>query len=236
MTFFNPALDAKTLKSAFAEDNRLRIPDILPAERAESLAQLLEGETKWRSFFNLEGKNYAVSPQEVLSMDPEEQQKLQQDILAAASRGEGFFYHGKHLAHDSNDAFSEILSALNDPATLDFIRTLTGDSSITHAIAQCTQFLPGHFLTRHCDDLSGETRRFAFVINLSRQWHPDWGGLLQFFEKDGTPRDSWTPEFNVLSLFATHHIHSVTYVAPFANVPRHGITGWFRSGDPDAQS
>jgi len=34
----------------------------------------------------------------------------------------------------------------------------------------------------------------------------------------------------VLSLFDVRHVHSVTYVAPFAGAPRLSITGWFRAG------
>ena len=70
----------------------------------------------------------------------------------------------------------------------------------------------------------------AYVLSLTERWHPDWGGLLQFFEDNGTPRDAWVPGWNVLSLFDVRHVHSVTYVAPFAGAPRLSITGWFRAG------
>ena len=58
--------------------------------------------------------------------------------------------------------------------------------------------------------------------------------LLQFFEDNGTPRDAWVPGWNVLSLFDVRHVHSVTYVAPFAGAPRLSITGWFRAGPRQA--
>jgi Rps23 Pro-64 3,4-dihydroxylase Tpa1-like proline 4-hydroxylase len=66
-------------------------------------------------------------------------------------------------------------------------------------------------------------------MNFSPQWHPDWGGMLQFFQDDGTPRDAWAPQFNSLVLFDVAHVHSVTFVAPFAKTPRFAVTGWFRT-------
>ncbi|WP_338456665.1 2OG-Fe(II) oxygenase family protein [uncultured Alteromonas sp.] len=38
-----------------------------------------------------------------------------------------------------------------------------------------------------------------------------------------------TPEFNTLSLFDVKHIHSVTYVTPFAKQPRYALTGWIKA-------
>ncbi|PHS51455.1 hypothetical protein C7Y69_04575 [Alteromonas sp. KS69] len=66
-------------------------------------------------------------------------------------------------------------------------------------------------------------------MNLAPKWHPDWGGLLQYFEPDGTTTESWSPEFNTLSLFDVKHIHSVTYVTPFAKQPRYALTGWIKA-------
>ena len=67
----------------------------------------------------------------------------------------------------------------------------------------------------------------ANVITLRSGWHPDWGGWIKLYEDDGTPRDAWSPGLNVLSLFDVRHVHSVTYVAPYAKAPRLSVTGWF---------
>ena len=98
---------------------------------------------------------------------------------------------------------------------------------VTSASAQATRYRPGHYLTRHRDDPEGETRRLAYVLSLSADWHPDHGGLLMFFADDGTPRDVWVPQAGTLSLFSVRHVHSVSVVAPFAPRPRLSVTGWF---------
>ena len=86
---------------------------------------------------------------------------------------------------------------------------------------------PGQFLTRHKDDITAEGRRIAYVMGFSKDWHPDWAGLLNFYEDDGSGRDFWIPAFNSLSLFDVRHVHSVSYVTPFAKQQRLSLTGWF---------
>ena len=98
-----------------------------------------------------------------------------------------------------------------------------------------TRFQPGHFLTRHNDNVEGKRRRIAYVLNLSRDWNPDWGGALQFFDKHDNVQCAYTPSFNTLNLLRVPSVHSVGIVAPFAASNRLSITGWLRSGrDPMA--
>ena len=73
-----------------------------------------------------------------------------------------------------------------------------------------------------------EGRRYAFVINLSREWKPDWGGQLQFIDDaTGAITDAFLPRWNSLSLFRVPQTHQVTLVSPWAARPRHAITGWW---------
>jgi Rps23 Pro-64 3,4-dihydroxylase Tpa1-like proline 4-hydroxylase len=157
-------------------------------------------------------------------------------LLAAASKGIGFFYGGYLMAHKLDDTGNEkmqflhsVFEYLNGEEMLSLIREITGNDELKSADAQYTRFTPGQFLTRHRDENTNEQRRFAYVLAFSQNWHPDWGGLLQFFEDDGTPRDAWAPQFNSMSLFDVRHVHSVTFLAPFALEPRLSLTGWFRA-------
>lgn len=113
------------------------------------------------------------------------------------------------------------------PEVLDVMRAITGSSDFDDVTAQASQFRQGHYLTRHLDDVTGEQRKYAFVVGLTRAWHPDWGGLLQFFTKQGEPTASFSPGFNTLDLFDVTHVHSVTFVTPFARAPRFAVSGWF---------
>ena len=168
-------------------------------------------------------------------MSKTEQRELHSQLMREAGEGLGFLYGGYQLDAERAKAIPELapLQALfefiNGEQMLEFIRNVTGENAIVRADGQATRYTAGHYLTRHRDDPEDEHRRLAYILSLSDHWHPDWGGLLQFYEDDGTPRDAWAPRFNSLSLFNVRHVHSVTYVTPFAREPRLSMTGWFQT-------
>lgn len=230
----NPELDIEQLHRQFAQDNRLRIKNILRTEQAESLHSLCKTETPFNTNFFVDGQFHSKSEQQMSELGAAQRQRMGQAINQDAARGVGFLYQAymydrqqPKTVQGPLQLLHECFQYLNSEACLEKIRRLTGDNSLRGAECQFTRFLPGHYITRHKDVTPSGKRRFAYVINLSKDWHPDWGGLLQFFESNGTPRDAWTPEFNVMSIFAIEHIHSVTFVTPFAQQPRLSLTGWF---------
>ena len=158
---------------------------------------------------------------------------MHQKLMQAASQGVGFLYGGYMMNRPGKDRdpelaiLYELYDYLGGEEALEIFRAITGIDNITGIDAQFTRYTSGQYLTRHSDNITEEGRRVAFVFGFSSNWHPDWGGLLQFYENDGTPRDAWTPEFNTLSLFDVRHVHSVSYVTPFAAAPRLSLTGWF---------
>ena len=96
------------------------------------------------------------------------------------------------------------------------------------ADAQATLYAPGHFLNFHNDTPNERThRRVAYVLGFAKDWHPDWGGLLQFYDADLNITDVLRPRFNVLSMFTVPQDHAVTYVVPYAPLGRYSITGWY---------
>lgn len=213
----------------FAAEGRLRLRDALPEAEAQAWHGVL-AQAGYALMLTRGGQGTVLTPDALAQLTPAAREGLQRELHEAASQGVGFLYEGHQLRGSHDPALRVILAAVNAPETLERVRTLTGFGDITHADGQATRYRGGHFLTRHRDDLSGQARRVAYVLSLTARWHPDWGGLLQFFEDDGTPRDAWVPGWNVLSLFDVRHVHSVTYVAPFAGGPRLSVTGWFRAG------
>ncbi|MEX2334669.1 MAG: 2OG-Fe(II) oxygenase family protein [Pseudohongiella sp.] len=229
----NPGFDAALVKQKYQMDNRVRVHSFLDAEDASLLLQTLARETEFASAFNIDGANGSLSDKEMRQLAPAQIDELQQKIYQNAGEGAGFLY-GRHDITGRSSApgparlraFADIL---NSETLLDAVRHISGHDDISCASAQATRYLSGNFLTRHNDYHPDEGRLVAYVMNLSPEWHPDWGGLLQFYEQDGTPRDAWTPQFNTLTLFDVSHVHAVTFVAPYAKVPRFAITGWFRT-------
>ena len=232
----NPDLDTAELAERFHEDGRIRIENILDESIAERVRNACRNDVPFEFMSHLDGKNVAIPSKEMANFDDAQMQEFRAKLMEAASRGIGFFYCGYMMARKLDDASNDnleflhsVFEYLNGEEMLSFISSITGRDDLKSADAQFTRYTPGQFLTRHRDDVTNEERRLGYVLAFSKNWHPDWGGLLQFFEDDGTPRDAWAPMFNSMSLFDIRHVHSVTFIAPFAAEPRLSLTGWFRA-------
>ena len=160
--------------------------------------------------------------------------------LAHAEARDGFHYMFDSLRISDLVEKGEPLDAtyaaayafLNSAVFLDFVRALTGDSRPNHVDAQATRYRPGQVLTSHNDAAEGKNRLYAYVLNLTRDWRADWGGVLAFEGADGHIEAGFVPAFNALNLFAVPMRHAVTQVASFAPRDRLSITGWLRSHEP----
>jgi len=232
----NPALDLAALHAAFARDGRIRIREVLDPAIASAIADEMAG-LPWKVFCATGTGVAVIDPAEMALWDRPRQAELQRSLMQAASRAEGFAYFGYRMNEAWKDGapdtpLGRFYTALTSPDVMNAIRAITGSRSFDNAFAQATDYRPGHYLTRHLDDPKGEHRKFAFVWGFTRRWDPDWGGLLQFFDDDGQPTQSYSPRFNTLDLFDVRHVHSVTLVAPYALNPRHAVSGWFVAGDP----
>jgi Rps23 Pro-64 3,4-dihydroxylase Tpa1-like proline 4-hydroxylase len=234
MTLLNPELDIRGLAKQYVVDDRLRIPDLLKTDFAEQVYAACRHDVPYEYLCYVDGQNLVIPPDAFEELPPEDQQDLKDKVVDNASKGVGFFYSGYQMRRanrattDAKLAFlHRVFEFVNSHEMLEFMQVVTQQDDLKGADLQYTRYTTGHFLTRHKDDITSEGRRIAYVLGFSRHWHPDWGGLLQFFEDDGTPRDAWLPAFNTLSIFDVRHIHSVTYVTPFAREPRLSLTGWF---------
>ena len=89
-----------------------------------------------------------------------------------------------------------------------------------------SRYSPGSFLSPHHDSGNG---RVAFVLNLSRFWLPQWGGLLTFLNDDWqTVRRICTPAFNTLCLFELPANGTVPHlVTQVVAGHRLAFTGWY---------
>ncbi len=226
--FWNKDLNFEELKSSFAADGKVRASKVLDFEFAAHSFQALNERVEFDTAMYIDGKNAVMSKKEWNSLEDTQRQQIYFHLMENAALGNGFSYGRKYITAEEKDPFLlNFYNTLNSEVILDTIRELTGKSDINYASMQATKYIPGQFLTRHKDDVQSEGRKLAYVFNLSPEWHPDWGGLLQFFNDEGETLESWTPSFNTLSLFDVKHIHSVTYFTPFAKKPRYALTGWF---------
>ena len=223
----NEALDFAPARQALLRHGRVQITDFLQRDAAMRLADSLRDDVPW------------VTAERGLPDTPAWTPEVRRERMPAAYRtaNAGFhFVYDRYLiveamkeGRDPHLLVHAALRFFNSPQFLAFIRDFTGDRELAMVGAPATRYLPGEFLRTHDDRHEQEARRFAYVLNLSREWEADWGGLLHFVDDDGGVSESYVPKFNSLSLFKVPARHHVGLVAPWARQPRLAITGWWHA-------
>jgi hypothetical protein len=232
----NPHLDVPALRTAYAQDARLQVRDVMTLDSARALKTMLEHQTPWGLAWAAAGKPPSTLRAGALTTLPAAARaRMIDEVSGAARRGDFAFLYAQYPMLDAylqqwspNGPHDIVLEHLNAAPMLDLVRQITGIAELRKADAQATLYAPGHFLTTHDDSHVAEGRRVAYVLGLATEWRPDWGGYLLFHDADGDIVVGYKPRFNALNLFTVPQRHSVSYVPPFAPVGRLAITGWFR--------
>ena len=233
----NDAIDLAHWRAQLQRDGRMQVENYLQPEAAERLHHCLTQEVPWTLALRDAGGPRTIDHAAYSALDAAALARLLHDTAAGARGSEA--EAGFRFAYDSYmmvTAYKEgrdpglllhrVIEVFNSPQYIAFVRALTGDERVRRVNAQATRYRPGHFLRYHTDIDSNEGRLYAYVLNLSREWHADWGGLLQFIDDDGRVLDSFLPRWNTLSIFAVPAGHAVSLVAPYASQDRLAITGW----------
>lgn len=232
----NDSIDLAQARANLQRNGRVQIADYLQAQAAERLHRCLAHEVPWTLALRDDAGARTVANAQYAAMPEAQRLEILQQV-ADSARGGGY-----RFAYDSYmmvSAYKErrdpglmlhgVLELFNSPQYIAFVQAMTGDAGIRRVNAQATRYRAGHFLRYHTDAESQEGRRHAYVLNLSREWNADWGGLLQFIDEDGRIVDTFLPRWNSLSLFEVPAGHAVSLVAPWADGERLAITGWFLS-------
>jgi Rps23 Pro-64 3,4-dihydroxylase Tpa1-like proline 4-hydroxylase len=230
----NPALDRAVLAKRYRAKQRIQIRDVLAGEAAKDLLAILAKGTEWSLVYREADGHVEVLSQTQMQQLPQEDRARRINGIYQRARNEFSFIYQANLMADRYAAGIEpshplhrVFEYLNGAQFMGLIRDVTGIESIARADAQATLYAPGHFLSNHDDKIGGHKRRVAYILSMTPDWNPDWGGILQFYDGENGIEDAFVPRFNALSLFTVPQSHAVSYVAPFAEPRRIAITGWF---------
>ncbi|MBX3431326.1 MAG: 2OG-Fe(II) oxygenase [Hyphomonadaceae bacterium] len=234
----NRDLDFAAYGVAYARFGYVQIHNFLAPAAADALAQIV-GALPWRLLVqDEEEKNVMLSREQLAAMSPEQLRKLESGVRERAARDVGYTYWTYPLieAHlngwDEGHPIHAFTQFLNSDEVLEVARSVIGEPNVIKIDGHATNFSPRHYLTRHIDEgLSGE-RRAAYTIGLSKDWRPDWGGLLLFFDSNDDVARGLLPRFNTLTVFDGRVPHAVSAVSSFAPRARVSIAGWFRDDAP----
>jgi len=233
----NPDLDLGAYRQQLDENGWVVIENALKPAVADALYQVLSTMVPWSlAYVDTEGSKKIWADQ-LQQLNEQEIQAVEQLALEQARAGFSFLYQSYMMItayqerRDPQLPLHKVTEYLNRPEWLTAMRQITGEQRIIKSSAQATRYTAGHFLTNHNDKQSGESRYAAYVVNLTRGWQPDWGGLLQFTDEQGRVIDTVCPSFNCISLFRTPRWHHVSSVANYVEAERLSITGWLRGQD-----
>jgi len=231
----NPALDLRDLSERFAANGVLQIEHALRPEVADLLHDCLATQVPWSLAFRDSSGPRKLWSEELAGMDSTSRQALDEEIIRIAHKEFQFRYDSfmmvtayKEKRHPEL-VLHRVIEQINSRPWIEAFRAITGYSQIRRADAQATRYVAGHFLRRHNDLNEEDGRLCAYVINLSREWQADWGGLLQILDGRGDVIRTLMPRFNTINLFRVPTEHCVSPVAAFASGARYAITGWFRT-------
>ncbi len=228
----NPALDIPSLAAEFRQKRRIQIRDVMLPNVAENLYQCLEREVPWGMAY-IDGEQSTLLAADTLATFTQaDWMNLNSKVQVRAVDKFQFIYNSYMMItaykekRDPALALHTMVEFINAPPFLDLMRRVTGVPNIIKADAQATRYIAGHFLKKHNDQMGSQYRMAAYVLNLTKEWQADWGGLLQFMDDSGMVTDTFFPVFNSLTLFQVPMWHHVSYVSPFAVRARYAITGW----------
>jgi Rps23 Pro-64 3,4-dihydroxylase Tpa1-like proline 4-hydroxylase len=229
MQYINPKLDIEQLGRSFQRDGRVLIRDFFDPVVVEALSAAVD-QIDWALTYRDVNGDRVLSGEQLRALTPEQREMLVEGINSVARKQFQFSFCTESMVaaakRGDTDLLARFMRWMADEQFMATIRQITGIAEINRVYAQATMYTRGNFLVAHDDHVDAEDRRLAYVINLTRKWRPDWGGLLHFADADGSVTDSYFPHFNSLSLFKVPQSHFVSYVPPFANAERTAITGW----------
>lgn len=114
-----------------------------------------------------------------------------------------------------------------------FISNIVGEPINSFYATFTSCYEQGCFLTPHTDDFKIDSPpTIAFVLNVSRDWRWEWGGILHILDKspwdNGEVIKTIKPTYNSLVLFKLPKWHYVSEVATCAPTKRLAFSGWLK--------
>jgi SM-20-related protein len=234
----NPKLDLAPYAQTYRERGLVQIPEIFEPETAEAIHGMLAGAIPWRLLFtDPNDKPVHYTQEEWNGLSQEQRTAFMQDVHKRARENRGYLYYTYPMIEaylrgwEQGHPIHQMTELINSDEFLGLGRDVTASPAINKADAHACQYRPGHYLTRHLDEGDDKERRAAYVLGFSKDWQPDWGGLLLFLKQNQDVDFGFLPRFNNLTIFDIKYLHTVTQVSNFAGAPRLTITGWYRD-DP----
>lgn len=209
---------------------RVQIKNFFSNETAIKLAKLFDEHNQWYLAYNEFNNFYESDYKQVESMPDDIKAQFMQSFYKRAENGFQYvfkqFYISQAVKLNENSPLNFLHDYTNQKTFISLMQKLAGDNEISWVDAFASSYESGHFLTEHNDIHNKHNRVLAFTLGLTKNWNPNWGGNLVFFDKDKNIEEGFIPSFNTLNVFIIPQNHAVQFVTPSAKKDRLSFLGW----------
>lgn len=223
----NNALDWDAIQRAYNKDKRIIIRDVLEPDFADEVFHCLSVDIEWELYFLTEEGPTIFSADELKRITPEQKAGIGQKLTEMSGKGFSYFYHRHEMDNNLHPIMKELFDLMSGPDVLEFVKHISSDQTLDRMNVVATRYTPSCFLRTHNDFKEKSARRVGHLWGFTRNWNPDWGGILQFPDGDRGIIEGHIPEFNTLTLFKVPVTHFVSQVTAYARTPRFVLSGWF---------
>jgi len=228
----NQKLNVKAYPYIFQTQGIISIPNFLDKQFAEEYLHFLTQEMKeewWHFSAFFEGKKTILENTLENQVEIKNAQKMALETFLKNEFSYNFYrtYNNHFPACDCLECrFRKICQS---PAFIKLISQITGIDLNKNNELFISRYGSNSFLTVHNDQGNG---KIAFVINLTKNWKPQYGGNFHLLSNDReTILKVISPTFNSLTVFKVPDPggvpHFVSHVVPDLKKYRYAIGGWF---------
>jgi Rps23 Pro-64 3,4-dihydroxylase Tpa1-like proline 4-hydroxylase len=221
--------EIQTYKNIFEKERKVNISNLLQSEEIEKIHRFLN---RLLPSFWVCATCIKKDRLELPMLDKRNIKRIQM-TNEAFGRGE-FAYHFYRTFNSNPLMYSpiehQVRTFFSSQLFINFLNRITHLELTQLNTLFVSKYVSNSFLSTHSDAGNG---KLAFVLHLTKEWKPQYGGHLHFLNQDRTKIvETYTPQFNHLMIFEVPEgegiPHFVGHVAPNVSVPRISITGWFQ--------
>jgi Rps23 Pro-64 3,4-dihydroxylase Tpa1-like proline 4-hydroxylase len=219
--------NASFFKDNFMINNNLKISNFLNQQFAIFLFNYVQSNKNWLLATGIESVKY-LKPS--IPVNDKINNKQIKNVNEAFGKDQFSYIFYRSMNSKNMSYFEFVLrQTLNSPEFINFLNEITGLELIGLSTLFLSKYKSGNFLSPHSDKGNG---KLAFVINITPNWKPQYGGILHFMNDERTEIiQSFVPEFNSFVIFNVPEPngipHFVSHIAPNVRFNRFAITGWF---------
>lgn len=225
----NNGLDPSLIREVLSARRRVHITSILRESDAWALHQELRRYPEWCLSVKEGGWDREIGHDGASRLSAMQELEIRDLAYASANTGHAHLYKRAHFSSRHTALVQKFHRFTNSEPFLAFARQAIGLSSISRVEMRIICLCAGHFISSHNDavELAAGCHRTGYLFQLTPSWSPDWGGQLEFLDRDGGDvQEAYVPRFNSLILFSIPQWHAVSMVVPFATDSRYTLSGF----------